>query len=444
MSQNFVRAVLRNVKTIKASRFIGICLGILLVLVDVSLAKPNPADSANSFQTVSLPQVLNKALSKNSKLSALRSEANGARASVNADEPILPPPTVTGGSMGNSGPFQKRIETSVTFSQTIPFPTKSFSRRNAISYEGDAREATARSYERQLQSDVVRVYYEYLASSKQLELLMELKEIYHHHLKRLRAGAAQDQLMKSHILSAQSELNALDNELENVRASQEATRGELNVLMGETPTVPLGTPEEPPLSSVPDALNDDSLNAVLTRHPDYQEIDARLKQAESLRSAARSSWLPDFMISYRYNKRLNAMPDEQEVMVGVSVPFVTFWQLRAENERATAQLEAAQSEKIQQDRELLLRYMKIRAQLLALRAQLENLEKRIVPEAHQRVKIVTSLSPTDMSSLIEHREALEKYVKFKMELITKRTEYESAIAVLQNLTRETADLGGPK
>ncbi len=420
----------------------ALCL--VLNSASTQAAEQSDGDTVSHSNFLSLENALQRARNKNAKLSALRSEAKAARAGVNADEPILPPPTVSAGSMGNSGPFQKRMETSVSINQTIPFPTKSFSKRKALSYEGDIWQARARSYERQLQSDMVRVYYEYLASSKQLQLLQDLKDIYQHHLKRLRAGAAQDQLMRSHILSAQSELNALDNELENVRASQEATRGELNVLMGELPTASLGTPEEPPLSSVPDALNDDSLSAILVRHPDSQEIDARLKQAESLRSAARASWLPDFMISYRYNNRLDAMPDEQEVMVGVSVPLVTFWQPKAKNERATARLEAARSEKVQQDRELLLRYMKIRTHLLALRAQLENLEKRIVPEAHQRVKIVTSLSPTDMSSLIEHREALEKYVKFKMELITKRTEYESAVAVLQNLTTGTANPEGPE
>ncbi len=416
-------------------------LGLFAVLTfqsqSASSEELNKTDLSERSKTISLSEALARALSKNARLAAVRYEVKASRASVNADEPILPSPTVTGSSMGNSGPFQKRIETSVSVSQTIPFPTKSFSKRKALSYEGDVRQAMTRSYARQLKNDVVRVYYEYLAASKQLQLLSELKGIYHHHLKRLWAGAAQDQLMKSHILSAQSELSALDNELESARAFQETSRGELNVLMGELPTALLGTPEEPSLSSVPDALDEDSLNAILTRHPDYQEVDARLKQAESLRSAARASWLPDLMISYRYNKRLDVMPDEQEVMVGVSVPLVTFWQPMAENERATARLEAARSEKIQQDRKLLLRYMKIRAHLIALHAQLENLEKRIVPEAHQRVKIVTSLSPTDMSSLIEHREALEKYVKFKMELITKRTEYESAIAALQNLTAET-------
>ncbi len=426
-------------KTFKRYRAFG--TGVLAVLTFQShlvfSEELNNAAFSDRPQAISLSEALTRALSKNAKLAAFRSEVKASRASVNADEPILPAPTVTGSSMGNSGPFQKRIENSIAVSQSIPFPTKSFSKRNALSYEGDARQATARSYELQLKSEVVRVYYEYLASTKQLQLLSELQGIYHHHLKRLRAGAAQDQLMKSHILSGQSELSALDNDLESVRASQEATRGELNMLMGELPTALLGMPEEPSLSPVPDELDDNSLKAILARHPDYQEIDYRLKQAESLRSAARSSWLPDFMISYRYNKRLDVMPDEQEVMLGVSVPLVTFWQPKAENERATARLEAARSEKIQQDRELLLRYMKIRAQLMALHTQLENLEKRIVPESHQRVKIVSSLSPTDMGTLVEHREALEKYVKFKMELITKRTEYETAIAALQNLTTES-------
>ncbi|MGE4107355.1 MAG: TolC family protein [Bacteriovoracia bacterium] len=398
-------------------------------------------------ESISLEQVLQLATHQNPQRKEADAGVKAAAEAITAREPLLPPPTFTVGSMGSSGPFSSsgHMETSFAISQTIPFPTKTFSNRSALRSSLKATQASEQAFTLELKNRVKKAYYAYLEASQKLSLLQELRGVYRHHLKRLRSGPVQDQLMKAHLMSAQTEIDLIQNEMIEATERLEIHRGELNVLIGKDAYAPLGNPESRPLSPLPEKLDQKKFQELSARHPELLAVDAGLQAVTAERAAARSAWLPDFMLSYRVNRRYDTVPNNSEVMVGVSLPFVTFWQPRSQNAEMNARLDMAHAQQLQKQNEFSLRSLRTQAMLSSLHQQLINLENRLVPQAKRRVDLVTSSSPTDMNYLDEHRAALEQYVKLKLQAVEKKTQYEMAISELESLTNLSAsDVSGAK
>ncbi len=412
-------------------------VSIYFTIAALSLHRAQAASGDGSGATssdeplITLEQVIELALRHNPEMQSVEAGVRATAKSITAREPFLPPPIFTVGSMGSQGVFSSsgHMETSYSMSQTIPFPMKSLLKRRALKNTHRASEASQAAFILNLKRETKKSYFNYLEASQRLALLQELQGVYQQHWKRLRSSPAQDQLTKAHILSAQAEIDLLGNEIIGAKNNKSVRRGELNVLMGRDAYAPLGDPHTPPRSPLPEEPNPQKrLN-----HPELQMIAAKLEAALNKRAAARSAWLPDLMLSYRMNRRDDELPNNSELMVGASLPFVTFWAPRAEAAEANARLEVLKGEQIQKQNDLSLRSMKAYAVLLSLHEQLQNLEEKLLPLSKRRVDLVASLSLRDRNTLNEHRAALEQSIELRLQAVEKGTQYEAAISEFESL-----------
>lgn len=434
------------------TRYLKAWLGSLLIAFSLFSTKSWAADpiivigeaaSGLSQGEISLEDVLEMALKDNPQKKALELQGTAAHYAVVAEEPILPPPTLSLGSMGSDGPLSSEghMETSVTLTQTIPFPTKVIAHRRALKQQSLAADAGFKTFEIQLRAEVKKAFFNYLEAQNKLALLNELKSVFEHHLKRLRSGSIQDQIMKSHILSTETESISLENEIIENEQNYKVARGELNYLIGREATASLGSPKEPPLSPLPELPESQFLEAIIQNHPESMAIEAERKLADAEKDSARSAWLPDLSLSYRYNRRYNdgnnpmsnTTPSNSEVMAGVSIPFLFFWQPAAKNSQASARLESMKSKVLQGRNQLSLKILKTQSAMETLSRQIENLENNLIPRAKKRVSLLESLSPTDLANLMEHRDALSEYIKAKMEVVVKKSQYEKWVADFESL-----------
>lgn len=376
-----------------------------------------------------LNQVFKEVERNNPELAGLRSRAEATSFDVTA-EPILPPPVFEVNSMGSQGPFvgDGHMETSYRIKQELIFPTKFLARKDALSHmsEGAAYSRDARLLE--LRAEAKKAYVDYWASGARISLIEQRSEIILAHSRRLKSAPLSTKLQQAHIVAAETDHDLAQAELEEVRQGLAVARGTLNTLMGKDPNGELAQASEPPISELPPVPRADESQALIARHPKVLSLSSEVLVQESMRSAARSEYFPNLMVEYWNNRRFDNTPNTSELMVGVSVPFLYFWQPRAMAQAAGARVVEKEAQLTQAKNEFKLRLLKEYATLASLRAQSLAYEKKILPGAAKRLKISHSLAPTDMESLTEHRESMESEVNLRLKALEIRSNYEKSFA----------------
>jgi outer membrane protein, heavy metal efflux system len=318
------------------------------------------------------------------------------------------------------------------FSQALPFPTKLSSDQTARKAEVAARQAERAEALNSLLSQVRLIYFQLWQSQQRLLVMEEKKRAIEEHLKLANAGARSDSFQKIHILKAESDLDLLENEIFQIK--QEFRERQINaaLLVSRSPQDFQPLAEELPLSPLP---------ATASGVNSYQVLMAKseLEKASALTSEARATWLPDFNLRFRQMNGTASNPRYAEVMVGVSLPFLYFWQ-------ASAAVEKASAEQLQAERFLQLTQQKVAAEKESRMRRAESLFKQIqlirehlIPRAEKRQKLVHNLAPRDMEILQDHRETMEALPDLKLKLLDLRGQYEEAIAELNRYSTEVSE-----
>ncbi|MBS1960462.1 MAG: TolC family protein [Bdellovibrionales bacterium] len=377
---------------------------------------------------LTLSQVIDSAIQKNPELGATRSSAEAAQAQSSA-APSIPPPELFVGAMGmqplsSSG----QMENSIGVRQMIPFPTKLTAESKEKSLEARAAGSRLEARILEITAEAKEVYFELYGIRKKIELLEEKKKIFEDHSKRLRASALSDRIVQAHRLWAQTETALIENDLIAAHESERVGQGKLNIVMGLSPDQSIAKLEDPAPSSLP---KDQTLSP---SHPELQSAEYAKAAADKALSGSRSLWLPDLSLQYRSAKRFDGlMSNYSEVMVGVTLPFLFFWEAKGKVSaaHARAQTAAFQLEKVRLDLQQDVFESRVRAE--SLRAQLTNYDTKIIPQAEKRGKIAHGLVPSDPESLREHREAMESLVQLRLAQVAIRVDYEKSVAKLQRL-----------
>jgi len=384
-----------------------------------------------------LEHLIEEALENNPKLLGTRAGARSVKFEANAEVPFIKAPEVILGSRLEQ-PFKwdGKLEQSIKIKQKIPFPTKSLSQRRAFVQKASVAKNQVLDFERDLVRRLKAEFFKYLEVHEKKKLLKELIQILRKHAQKLESNALQSQEMKSHVLRAKNDIELLRNEMTSLQASESILSAKINGLVGRKTQSILGVPVAPPMGELPPGLNNTDLKETLPKHPRYQRWVAEVRAAEAKRSSARSEWLPDIMLSYRYNDRKDQLPDHSEVMVGLSLPFAAFWKTSAQNKRSQALLESARANQVNEIQALEIELIEVKENLRRLYNQLKNFELKIIPQAKERIQIVMRLSPTDMATIHEHQGVLESYIRIQIEYLEKRTAFELTMADLQYILPE--------
>ncbi len=403
-----------------------------LSLSSIALGLTSAYADGMTSQKLSLSNVIELAAKNHPEIAALKAKLAQSEARVQA-APSIHPPMLSLGTMGDQGPFSGLMENSIQLSQTVPFPTKLTAESRERSSEQKATQAQLEARLLSLRTEAKGAYLELYRAKAQINLLEEKRQTLENHSKRIRSATLSDRMTQAHLIRIQTEIDLAQNEIEKARQTEKVAQGTLNVVMGQDPLTQLSALEKPPLSELPKAPG--SSNQLIQQHPQLKALRASTEAFEAIGDRTKSEWLPDFTLKYRYNRRYDGvMPNNSEVMLGVELPFLFFWQPKARVAEAQARTQELRAQTKQTENELKLKLLKARSEAESLRTQLLNFEKQIIPQAQKRMKVAHSVAPTDMESLTEHRESMEQYLDLQLAALNLHVDYEKAISELEALS----------
>lgn len=381
--------------------------------------------SLSSYADEPLPLEHFMALVKEQSLNLKVNSAQIDAEQANAVGVNLPPPMVALSQMHDESGQANGFE----ISQSIPFPTKLSNDHSSRSYRFQARKKMSQVSEKQILAQGRLLYFNLWREQERLGLLREKKSVLQQHIKLSTAGARSDNFFRIHVLKAESDFDLLESE---ILASQQLIR-EIQIQMAEfinrNPNDFKPLADEPPMAVLPHA--NELLNS--------SQIEAKGFDLESLKakeSEARSSWFPDLNLRYRESGGTAMSPRYSEVMLGVTLPFIFFWEPKAMTDKASVERLQAEIEFNQEKRKVETRTATLLAKAESIRKQLDLLKEKLLPRAEKRMRLVHNLAPRDMETLQDHRETMEAFPELKMKALELRLQYEEAVAELQTYTSE--------
>lgn len=376
-----------------------------------------------------VPAFAQESLTLDSFLSQVRSQNLGLKvesakadaASARAAGVNLPPPMVGINRMNmDDGSTASGFEVS----QTIPFPTKLTNDRSARKFEAEAQTEMRKAFSSELIAKARLLYFSMWAAQERLGLLKEKKAVIGQHIKLSRAGARSDSFSNIHILRAESDVDALDNELLTAEQTLRNKQIEAAEFVNADPSQFRPIVKEPKVTELPE-------NSTIESPHQLESARLTLESFKARESEAKSSWFPELNLRYKQMGASSMYPRYNEVMVGVSLPFIFFWEPRAASSSASAQRLQAEFEFAREKRKVQTEKTSLFVKAESLKKQLDNLVTKLLPRAEKRMRLVHNLAPRDMETLQDHRETMEAFPDLKLKALEYREQYEEALSELQ-------------
>ncbi len=362
-------------------------------------------------ERLSLNQFLKKVEESSFELAIQKQELTMAEAKASG---IRVEPAMLGYmKMKEEGGSQKGFEVS----QALPFPTKIITEKQARSKEFSAAKSVLELERAVTLSQARLAYVSYWAAMERHRIVSEKKQWFSKHVRSSRVAARADTEAQLHFLEIEVEQGVLENDVTQAEADLEQSKNALRSYLGSTEPVRF-EPLEPDIFT----LEKSKVNASRFIEIKNKEFEAKDKQAQ----LAKQAYLPDLFVRYRDLSGERDMRT-QEVMVGVSLPFLYFWQPRAESAQASAEKSKAELElnkaKVESEAQLL----SLLKRSEALRAQYLVLRNKVIPNAQKRLKLVQNVSLRTLEGLGEHRTVMISFLDFRLKAVELRVEHEKAL-----------------
>lgn len=390
------------------------CISILLVILSLN------AQNAHS-ETLTLVQYLEKAQkeSPDVAIEEAKVKAAGAKASgVRINPPMVGYMQMKEGPSTNPG---------YEVSQEIPFPSKIMKDKEMRNLEYISSQKN-RDYSKALiLAQARKAYLDFWTAYQKLEISKEKQHWIQHHIRLSRTTTRADSSSQIHLLEAESDQDMLENELIQMSSDLVEKRNELRIFVPSLNVNEL-QPVEPNLVKM-EITKTEKSPLIAARESDLLAMKAQ----EDL---SKQKYLPDFFVRLRQFNGIEMTTSSQEIMVGVNLPFLFFWQPKAEVAEAQAKRQIAESELLKSKVEFETKVASLVAKADSLLKQLENLKSKLLPRAEKRKKLVTNLSQRTMESLDQHRMVVIGYLDLKLKAVELRQEYENAVSELLALTGE--------
>lgn len=314
-------------------------------------------------------------------------------------------------------------------SQTIPFPTKLTNDHSVRQLEAKAQSEMQKAASSEILAKARLLYFSLWTAQERLTLLKEKKSAIGQHIKLSRAGSRSDSFAQIHILKAESDVDALDNELLTAEQSLRNKQIEAAEFINADPAQFKPVVKEPPIAPIP-SFSAEAPHQLESARFTLESFRAREDEAKAL-------WFPELNLRYKQMGQSSMYPAYNEVMIGVSLPFVFFWEPRATANSASSQRLQAEFEYSREKRKIETEKASLLVRAESLKKQLDNLNTKLLPRAEKRMRLVHNLAPRDMETLQDHRETIEAFPDLKLKALDYRGQYEEAISQLQKYARES-------
>lgn len=324
----------------------------------------------------------------------------------------IPPPMVGFMNMRDSSGANRGIEVT----QELPFPSKIFKDQEVRRNEAQAQ-SLALSYKRnEILLEAKKAYLNFWKSFETKKILDEKQAWLKGHVNLSRSIVRADSAGQIHLLSSESELDQLENELYEAQADLIEKRNVLKVFVPDLQLDNLAPDLSQKIESISVEKNSKSLL--------IQSKEGDLRAALSAKDLTKQAYLPDLVLRYRSYNGNEMTSRNEEVMVGATLPFIFFWQPQAEVAVASARQQRAEAElqraRLSVDTQLdsLLEKSK------SLTRQLESFRDKLIPRAHRRMRLVENLTVRTMEGLDEHRMVMLDYLDLRQKEVNSRLDLE--------------------
>ncbi len=374
---------------------------ILLVLPVALRAQPDA-----SIPRLSLQALIREALQANPALQAARLAA-AARSTRPPQVGSLPDPSLEAGYRPLAiGGFDGAAPATFMLMQRLPFPGK-------LGLEAEAARLEAEATAQDADALALRLVFALRATYFELYRLQETRRLIEDFRERLRAFAEAaavryevGQGSQAAVLRVQLEQHRLARQLLDLQGAWQAQYARLIQLTGRT-DLPDTVRLEP--LTAPVMLPRMSLAEAFQRHPEALSIRLREDRARTLIRRARREYWPDFVVGVGLTDmmRMNqpvapfaALDDRLAVRVGIILPLQrTRRAARVEETRLEAQrLEARYTDLFNQ---FLSRWQALEERFTADRANLDLLERTLIPEARTTREALLSAYTTGQASYLD-------------------------------------------
>ncbi len=332
----------------------------------------------------------------------------------------IPAPMVGLMNMKDSTGSNQGIEVS----QEIPFPTKIAKDYEARQLDVEVRKLNQTYRETEILNQARLAYFSFWSEFEKSQILKQKKDWLTKHAKIARSITRSDSAAQLHLLEIESEVDLVENEVLESETKLVETKSSLKLFAPDFNTDGI-TPRVPPFEQV--QIDQKQKNKIVS----WRELE--LKSAQANQSLKKQAYLPDLFVRYRSYNGNTSTAKSEEVMVGVTLPFLLFWQPEAESSEFSARAQRAEFElrKTKIDVDTKLRSLSSRT--ASLQKQLAHLQDKILPRAHKRMKLVDTLSPRTMEGLDEHRSVMLDVLGLQTKTIDVRLELESSASELMTL-----------
>ncbi len=370
-------------------------------------------------ETMTLEDFLSKATTENLdlKIDNAKSEAADSK-SIGVN---IPPPMV-GITQFRENPGS--TASGFEISQTIPFPTKLSKDHSARKLEAQMEQENRLGSQSQTLARGKYIYLTVWQSQQRLDVLSEKKVVLKDHIKLSKSVARSDSFAAIHVLKAESELDLLENEIESARQVVHEKQIEAALFINVDPLHFSLETLEPTLSLLPKINPNEKSHQI-------KALEFELESLKERESEAKSSWFPDLNIRYKEMAATGTSSKYNELLVGISLPFVFFWEPKSASNSASKSRLAGEFEfekqrrLIDSDKSILL------SRAESLKRQIDNLKNNLIPRAEKRMKLVHNLAPRDMETIQDHRETMEAFPDLKLKSLELRLDYELAVSSLE-------------
>lgn len=225
-------------------------------------------------------------------------------------------------------------------SQKIPFPGKRFLRGRVAAKEAKMAGEDYRAKEREIVSEVKKVYFEYFFREHEVLLHEETKRILERLSKSAEARYATGQVAYHEVLRAHTELATITNEVAKHYQQRDTALARLNALLGRG--APLQIAVEIPERSFA-YTRDDLMKLALTHRPELRALGYGVEAAKTDSKSAWLELLPD--AQYRIEMRKFAGEGklrEYDQFFGFEVPVLSFFGRVGQIKEKRAESRAAQ------------------------------------------------------------------------------------------------------
>lgn len=308
-------------------------------------------------------------------------------------------------------------------SQTIPFPTKVSSDYRARKQALKARESARQATLQEVRALARVVYFLVWESQEQERILKEKESLLKAHLKIARIVARSDTFSKVHLLKVESELDQVKNDLEAVSQLQVERQGFAAQFLDKDPMTFKFKASEP------ERLKGLDISPV-EKTPQMKVAQSQLKQFDALESVGKSEWLPDLTVSYSRMEKSAMFPENEQITLGVTLPFLYFWQPHSKSSQAAAKKVFAEMNLQETRRKIEFDQVNLSKNIETLGQQIQLLEKTTLPRAFKRKKLFQNISPRDLSSLQEHLDTYLSIPNLELQILSLRSKYEQTLAAL--------------